>query len=81
MDKNELWEKCENVFDVFDRELEQIENEIEQTCTTEGSHDEVLYCTECGEEVLRTHITTGRPSHQFYNQKCIICGEDQKAKV
>ena len=31
MDKNELWEKCENVFDVFDRELEQIENEIEQT--------------------------------------------------
>lgn len=57
-----------------------IENEIEQTCTTEGSHDEVLYCTECGKEVLRTHITTGRPSHQFYNQKCIICGEDQKAK-
>ena len=57
-----------------------IENEIEKTCTTEGSHDEVIYCTECGEEVLRTHITTGKPSHQFYNQKCIICGEDQKAK-
>ena len=31
MDKDLLWEKCENVFDVFSRELEQIENEIEQT--------------------------------------------------
>lgn len=31
MDKDLLWKKCENVFDVFGRELEQIENEIEQT--------------------------------------------------
>lgn len=57
-----------------------IENEIAPTCTTEGSYDEVLYCTECGEEVLRTHISMGMPTHQFYNEKCIICGEDQRAK-
>lgn len=57
-----------------------IENEVAPTCTTEGSYDEVLYCAECGEEVLRTHISMGMPTHQFYNQKCIICGEDQRAK-
>lgn len=57
-----------------------IENEIAPTCTVEGSYDEVLYCAECSEEVLRTHISMGMPTHQFQNQKCIICGEDQRAK-
>ena len=56
------------------------ENEVVPTCTTEGSYDEVIYCAECGEEILRNHITTGMPSHQFYNQKCIICGEEQREK-
>lgn len=57
-----------------------IENEIAPTCTTEGSYDEVIYCAECGEEVLRTHISMGMPTHQFYNEKCIVCGEEQRAK-
>ena len=56
------------------------ENEIASTCTTEGSYDEVIYCAECGEEILRNHITTGMPTHQFYNQTCIICGKDQREK-
>lgn len=57
-----------------------IENQIEPTCTVEGSYDEVLYCTECGEEVLRTRITSGMPAHQFQNEKCIVCGEEQRAR-
>ena len=57
-----------------------IENEVVPTCTTEGSYDEVLYCTECGEEVLRTHISMGMPTHQFYNEKCIVCGEEQRER-
>ena len=56
------------------------ENEISPTCTGEGSYDEVFYCTECGEEVYRTHVIDGAPAHQFENEKCIVCGEDQKAK-
>lgn len=57
-----------------------IENRVEPTCTVEGSYDEVLYCTECGEEVLRTHIISGMPYHQFENEKCIVCGEEQRAR-
>ena len=29
------------------------ENEVAATCTTDGSYDEVVYCTECGEEISR----------------------------
>ncbi|MBQ9532240.1 MAG: hypothetical protein IJR70_09245 [Eubacterium sp.] len=29
------------------------ENEVAATCTTDGSYDEVIYCTECGEEISR----------------------------
>lgn len=57
-----------------------VENEVGATCTEQGSYDEVFYCAECGREVLRTHITTGMPAHQFENEKCIICGEDQRAR-
>lgn len=57
-----------------------VENEIAPTCTTEGSYDVVLYCTECGEEISRIRISKGMPSHQFENEKCIVCGEDQRAR-
>ena len=57
-----------------------IENEVAPTCTTEGSYDEVLYCSECGEELLRTHVSMGMPAHQFVNEKCIVCGEEQRAR-
>ena len=29
------------------------ENEVPATCTAPGSHDEVVYCTECGSEISR----------------------------
>ena len=57
-----------------------IENEVSPTCTGPGSYEEVIYCTQCGEEVLRTYILNGMPSHQFENQKCIICGKDQRER-
>ncbi len=57
-----------------------VENEIAPTCTVEGSYDIVLYCTECGEEVSRIRISKGMPAHQFQNEKCIVCGEDQRER-
>ena len=57
-----------------------VENEIAPTCTAEGSYDVVLYCTECGEELSRIRISKGMPSHQFQNEKCIVCGEDQRGR-
>lgn len=57
-----------------------VENEVAPTCTEQGAYDEVLYCAECGEEVLRTRISKGTPAHQFQNEKCIICGEVQRAR-
>ena len=57
-----------------------VENEIAATCTTQGSYDEVLYCGVCGKEVLRTRINKGMPAHQFQNEKCIVCGEIQRAR-
>lgn len=57
-----------------------IENQVAPTCTEQGSYDEVLYCAECGGEVLRTHILEGMPVHQFENEKCIVCGEDQRER-
>ena len=57
-----------------------VENEIAPTCTTEGSYDIVLYCTECAKEISRIRISKGMPSHQFQNEKCIICGEDQRER-
>ncbi len=56
------------------------ENEVASTCTEQGSYDEVIYCAQCGEEVLRTHILKGMPAHQFENQKCVICGKDQRER-
>lgn len=56
------------------------ENEVAATCTVEGSYDKVLYCAECGKEVFRTHIITERPAHQFQDEKCTVCGVDQREK-
>jgi transcriptional regulator with XRE-family HTH domain len=57
-----------------------VENEIAPTCTVEGSYEIVLYCTECGKELSRIRISKGMPSHQFQNEKCIVCGEDQRER-
>ena len=39
------------------------ENEVAPTCTSEGSYDEVVYCTDCKVEILRTHRSTDTMAH------------------
>ncbi len=39
------------------------ENEVAATCTTEGSYDEVVYCTEDNEEISRTKKTVEKIAH------------------
>ena len=39
------------------------ENEIAATCTTDGSHDEVVYCSVCGYEISRTTVTDPATGH------------------
>ena len=39
------------------------ENEVPATCKAEGSYDEVIYCTECGEELSRETKTIDKLDH------------------
>ena len=41
----------------------KIENEISKTCTSNGSHDEVVYCTECDAELSRTKKALSAEGH------------------
>ncbi|MBE6719381.1 MAG: hypothetical protein E7571_01840 [Ruminococcaceae bacterium] len=41
------------------------ENEVAATCTTDGSYDEVVYCTECGEEISRETKTIDALQHDY----------------
>ena len=42
-----------------------IENDVPVTCTTPGSHDEVVYCTVCKNEISRNTITTNALGHSY----------------
>ena len=39
------------------------ENVVPASCKAEGSYDEVVYCTECGEEISREHKTIDKLAH------------------
>lgn len=39
------------------------ENEVSATCTTEGSYDSVVYCSDCGEEISRTENKIDKLAH------------------
>ena len=39
------------------------ENEVAPTCVAEGSYDEVIYCTECDEEIMRTTQSVAKLAH------------------
>ena len=41
------------------------ENEVAATCLGEGSYDEVVYCSSCGEEMSRTSGTEAALGHDF----------------
>lgn len=47
------------------------ENVVPATCTTDGSYDEVIKCTECGEEMSRTHKTTPALGHKWKATKVV----------
>lgn len=40
------------------------ENEVPATCTKDGSHDEVIYCTVCKTEISRKTVTDKAPGHK-----------------
>ena len=42
-----------------------IENRIEATCETDGSYDEVVYCSTCNEELSRTQKTIDKLGHDY----------------
>ena len=68
------------------------ENVVPATCTTDGSYDEVIKCTECGEEMSRTHKTLPATGHKYVDtvvaptctaqgytlHKCSVCGDEYK---
>ncbi len=58
-----------------------IENRVEATCTENGSHDEVVYCEVCGEELDRKeNIIDPATGHDAYFTKTVVteptCTED-----
>lgn len=66
------------------------ENEVEFTCTENGSYDEVVYCKECENEISRVNKPILTPGHDFQpvaakaatctigwydHEECTLCGE------
>ncbi len=49
------------------------ENDVAATCEIEGSYDEVIYCSECHEELSRTMKSVSKLSHSYKNGVCIQC--------
>lgn len=47
------------------------ENEVPATCTTDGSYDEVVRCTKCGEVISTTHKTTPALGHKWKATKVV----------
>lgn len=57
------------------------ENEVAATCTTDGSHDEVVKCSVCGYEISRTKVTDKATGHtkgemKIENVKVATCTEE-----
>lgn len=44
------------------------ENEVKVTCTTDGSYDEVVYCSVCGDELSRTPKTEKATGHKHKSE-------------
>ena len=75
----------------------KIENNVDATCTTAGSFDEVVYCTVCGAELHREHKTSEALGHAFgewtetkaptctekgtETRTCSRCGETETREV
>ena len=48
-----------------------IENKIEADCVNAGSYDEVVYCTECGNEISREHKTIDALGHDLVHHNAL----------
>ena len=53
-----------------------VENNVAPSCTEAGSYDEVVYCSDCGEELSRTTVTVAALGHDFNDETgvCQRCG-------
>ncbi len=51
------------------------ENVVAATCTKGGSYDEVVYCSDCGEELSRTKKTVEKLGHNYVDGTCTRCGD------
>lgn len=51
-----------------------VENEEREFCDTEGTYDEVTYCTECKKELKREEKTLPPSEHDFSENICSVCG-------
>lgn len=70
-----------------------VENKVEATCTTDGSYDEVVYCSDCHNEISRIKKTITTTGHSYGDWKvtkeatcteegfehriCSICGDEE----
>ena len=53
------------------------ENVSEATCTSDGSYDEVVYCSVCDLEMSRVNKTIDKLDHDFIDGVCSRCGEQE----
>ncbi|MBQ6677315.1 MAG: hypothetical protein IJM71_04635 [Clostridia bacterium] len=56
-----------------------LENETAATCTADGSYDEVVYCSVCGEELSRQTFAVPSTGHVYSNGACTVCGAPDPA--
>ena len=58
-----------------------VENIVAPTCVLEGSHDEVVYCERCNEELQRTSVIDKALGHNFVDGVCSRCGEEDPSII
>ena len=82
---------CDDSYRVYDEEpldhtagATVIENETKPNCENEGSHDEVTYCTNCGEELSRNTNTVPALGHAYGEwtewsaPSCTVIGQEYR---
>lgn len=55
------------------------ENEVLGTCKVKTTYDEVVYCSECGDEISRTQKTGDYGTHKYVSGNCQYCGEAEES--
>ena len=72
-----LWIDLDNIiaYECTHSETETVyENVTDANCTEDGSHDEVVCCATCGEELSRESITLPALGHEYSDTRCVYCG-------